>query len=53
MAAVSSCQLDMAVSESCLAKIVLLSYPFYLDEKSACRSFAPDKMAENRKIQQL
>lgn len=53
MTALSSCQLGMIMSESCLAKIVLLSYLIYLGEKSACRSFAPDEIAEYRKIQHI
>lgn len=53
MTTVSPCQLDMTMSESCLAKIVLLSYPIYFGEKSACRSFALGNMAEYRKIQQI
>lgn len=53
MTAVSSCQLHMTVSESCLAKVVLLSYPIYFGEKSAYRSFVPGKMTEYRKNQQI
>lgn len=53
MAAVSSCQRDMTMSEYCLAKIVFLSYPIFFGEKSDCRSFFPGKMAEYRKIQQI
>lgn len=48
---VSPCQLDKTMSESCLENIVLLSYPIYFGDKSACRSFATGKMAEYRKIQ--
>lgn len=53
MTALHSCQLGMTMSESCLAKIVLLSYLIYLGEKSACRGFASGEIAEYRKIQHI
>lgn len=45
------CQPGMTGSASCLAKIIL-ALTIYFGERFACRSFAPGKMAEYRKIQQ-